>query len=70
MHVCAYVCVHTHMCVRSQGHKLHSHDIESVQTVEQVCYVYKCKEVTIHGLGYWNKARHDSVTKTNLIRLC
>ena len=51
--VCVCVCPCPH------GYKLHSRDIESVQAVEQVCYVYKCNEATMHGRGLCNEARCD-----------
>ena len=34
-----------------RGYKI---NIESVQTVEQVCYVYKPNAATINGCGHYN----------------
>ena len=59
--VCVCACARVRACVHPRGYKLHSHDIEFVQLVEQVCCVVfrNITKLSMHGRGLCNEARCD-----------
>ena len=55
------------LCIHPQGYELHSHDIESVEQVQQDCYIYILKHnKAILSMGMALVTKH-AVKETNLI---